>query len=64
MHFDQQALAVPNFTCFTTEGAADAGSFAINVKRPHTIVLKPDVVIWAALAGFTTLLADRTTASS
>jgi uncharacterized membrane protein YdfJ with MMPL/SSD domain len=31
------ALAVPSFTYFTTERAADFGFFAIDLSRPHTI---------------------------
>jgi len=37
------ALAVPTFTFFTRERAADLGFFTIDVSRPHTIVLNPIV---------------------
>ena len=53
------ALAVPSITFFTTERVADAGFFAIDVKRPHTIVLNPAVGIVALVAGALLLLAGR-----
>ena len=37
------ALAVPTFTFFTTERAADVGFFTINISRPHTLVFNPIV---------------------
>ena len=37
------ALAVPSFTYFTTERAADFGFLKIDVSRPHTIILNPIV---------------------
>jgi hypothetical protein len=37
------ALAVPSFTYFTTEHAADVGFFTIDISRPHTIVFNPIV---------------------
>ncbi len=37
------ALLVPSITFFTTERVADAGFFAIDVQKPHTIVLNPVV---------------------
>lgn len=55
------ALVVPSITFFTTERAVDAGFFAIDYKKPHTIVLNPIVGIVAALAGVAMLFADRRT---
>jgi hypothetical protein len=57
------ALAVPSFTFFTTDRAVDAGFFAIDVQRPHTIVFNPIVGIVAALAGVAMLFADRRTST-
>lgn len=37
------ALAVPSFTYFTTEHAANVGFFTIDVSRPHTVILNPMV---------------------
>ena len=48
--FGIAALAFQSVTFFTTERVVDAGPFAIDVKKPHTIVLHP-VVGFAALAG-------------
>ena len=53
------ALAVPSITFFTTERVADAGFFAIDVKKPHTIVLNPIVGIVAVVAGVAILFAGR-----
>jgi hypothetical protein len=44
------ALTVQGFTFFTTDRVVDAGPFAIDVHKPHTIVFHP-VVGLAALAG-------------
>jgi uncharacterized membrane protein YidH (DUF202 family) len=57
------ALAVPSVTFFTTDRAVDAGFFAIDVQRPHTIVLNPVVGVVAAVAGVAMLFADRRTAA-
>ena len=48
--FGIAALAFQSVTFFTTERVVDAGPFAIDVKKPYTIVLHP-VVGFAALAG-------------
>ena len=53
------ALAVPSVTFFTTERVVDAGFFAIDVKRPHTVVLNPAVGVVAALAGVAMLFAGK-----
>ena len=58
------ALAVPSITFFTTERAVDAGFFAIDVQKPHTIILNPIVGIVAALAGVAMIFADRRTAAA
>ena len=44
------ALMFQGVTYFTTERVAQAGPFAIDVHKPHTIILHPIVGI-AALAG-------------
>jgi uncharacterized membrane protein YidH (DUF202 family) len=58
------ALAVPSVTFFTTDRAVDAGFFAIDVQRPHTIVLNPVVGVVAAVAGVAMLFADRRAAAA
>jgi len=45
------ALAVPSFTYFTTDRVADAGFFAIDISRPHTVVTNPIVGGIALAAG-------------
>jgi hypothetical protein len=44
------ALAFQGVTYFTTERVAQAGPFAIDVHKPHTIILHPIVGI-ACIAG-------------
>ena len=58
------ALAVPSFTYFTTERAADVGFFAIDVKRPHTIVFNPIVGGIALAAGIVLTIVGSRTASA
>jgi uncharacterized membrane protein YidH (DUF202 family) len=53
------ALAVPTITFFTTERVADTGFFAIDVSRPHTIVLNPIVGIVAVVAGICLAMSGR-----
>jgi len=48
--FGIAALAFQGITFFTTERVVDAGPFAIDVHKPHTIVFHP-IVGLAALAG-------------
>jgi uncharacterized membrane protein YidH (DUF202 family) len=55
------ALAVPSLTFFTTERAVDAGFFAIDYQKPHTIVLNPVVGVVAVVAGVAMLFAGRRT---
>ena len=50
MLFGIVALTVQSVTFFTTERVVDAGPFAIDVHKPHTIIFHP-VVGFAALAG-------------
>ena len=57
------ALAVPSFTYFTTERAADFGFFTIDISRPHTIILNPIVGGAALVAGIVLLLMGRRSAS-
>ena len=57
------ALAVPSFTYFTTERAADFGFFKLDISRPHTIVLNPLVGGAALVAGIALLLMGRRSAS-
>jgi uncharacterized membrane protein HdeD (DUF308 family) len=57
------ALAVPSFTYFTTERAAEFGFFKIDISRPHTIVLNPIVGGAALVAGIVLLLMGRRSAS-
>jgi uncharacterized membrane protein HdeD (DUF308 family) len=57
------ALAVPSFTYFTTERAADFGFFKIDISRPHTIILNPIVGGAALVAGIVLLLMGRRSAS-
>jgi hypothetical protein len=57
------ALAVPSFTYFTTERAADFGFFKIDISRPHTIILNPIVGGAALVAGIVLFLMGRRLAS-
>ena len=50
------ALAVPSFTYFTTERAADFGFFKIDISKPHTFILNPIVGGAALVAGIVLLL--------
>ena len=56
------ALAVPSFTYFTTERAADFGFLKIDISRPHTIILNPIVGGTALLVGIVLLLTARRSA--
>ena len=53
------ALAVPSITFMTTERAVDAGFFAIDYHKPHTIILNPMVGIVAVIAGVVMMIASR-----
>ncbi len=55
------ALAVPSFTFFTTERAADVGFFTIDISKPHTIVFNPIVGGITVVVGIVlTILGMRT----
>ena len=51
------ALMFQGFTYFTTERVAQAGPFAIDVQKPHTIVLHPIVGILSIAGGVACLFA-------
>ncbi len=53
------ALAIPTFTYFTTERAADNSYFKIDVSRPHTVVLNPLVGAGLLIAGVVLMLVGR-----
>jgi uncharacterized membrane protein HdeD (DUF308 family) len=53
------ALGFQSFTFFTHDRVAEAGPFAIDVAKPHTIVLHPIVGIVALAAGVFLVLAGR-----
>jgi hypothetical protein len=50
------ALSYQSITFFTQERVADAGPFAIDVTKPHTIYFHPLVGIIALLVGAVLLL--------
>jgi hypothetical protein len=50
------ALAVPSITFFTTERVADVGFFAVDIQKPHTIVLNPIAGIVALAVGLVLML--------
>jgi hypothetical protein len=53
-------LLVPSFTFFTQERVADVGFFAIDVKKPHTVILNPGVgIALLAVGGIMFMMADR-----
>lgn len=56
------ALLVPSITFFTRERAVDGGFFAIDVSRPHTIVMNPAVGALAMIAGILMLVLSPRTA--
>jgi hypothetical protein len=58
------ALAVPSITFFTQERAVDAGFFAIDVQRPHTIILNPIAGIVAVVAGIALAIAGSRKAAA
>jgi hypothetical protein len=53
------AFAIPTFTYFTTERAADTGFFKIDVSRPHTLVINPLVGAGLVIAGVVLMLIGR-----
>ena len=58
--FGVAALMFQGFTYFTTERVAQAGPFAIDVQKPHTIILHPIVGIVAIAGGVACLFAGGT----
>jgi hypothetical protein len=57
--FGIAALVFQGFTFWTTERVAQAGPFAIDVEKPHTIVLHPLVGVAAVVGGAAMMLAGR-----
>jgi hypothetical protein len=55
--FGIAALVFQGFTFYTTERVAQASPFAIDVRKPHTIVLHPLVGVAAIVGGAAMLLA-------
>ena len=53
------ALMFQGFTYYTTERVAQAGPFAIDVQKPHTIILHPIVGIVAVVGGIAMMMAGR-----
>ena len=51
------ALMFQGVTYYTTERVAQAGPFAIDVQKPHTIVLHPIVGIAALVGGIVMIMA-------
>lgn len=58
------ALFVPSITFFTSERVADAGFFAIDVSKPHTIVLNPAVGAALLALGLLLLVVGRKPANA
>jgi hypothetical protein len=55
--FGIAALVFQGFTYYTTERVAEAGPFALDVQRPHTIVLHPILGVAALVGGIAMLMA-------
>jgi Short repeat of unknown function (DUF308) len=55
--FGVAALMFQGVTYYTTERVAQAGPFAIDVQRPHTIVLHPVIGIAALVGGIAMMMA-------
>jgi len=53
------ALSYQGFTFFTHERVVEAGPFAIDVAKPHTIIFNPILGIVALVAGVILLIAGR-----
>jgi hypothetical protein len=58
--FGIAALLFQGVTYYTTERVAQAGPFAIDVHKPHTIILHPVVGIAALVGGIAMMMAGRT----
>jgi hypothetical protein len=55
--FGVAALMFQGVTYYTTERVAQAGPFAIDVQKPHTIVLHPVIGIAALVGGIVMTMA-------
>jgi hypothetical protein len=55
--FGVAALMFQGVTFYTTERVAQAGPFAIDVHKPHTIILHPVVGIAALVGGLVMIVA-------
>jgi uncharacterized membrane protein HdeD (DUF308 family) len=53
-------LLFQGFTYFTTERVAQAGPFAIDVQKPHTIILNPIVGLEALACGVACVVGGST----
>ena len=51
------ALLFQGVTYYTTERVAQAGPFAVDVQKPHTIILHPVVGIAAMVGGIAMIVA-------
>jgi hypothetical protein len=57
-------FVVPSIPFFTRERVADVGFFAIDVNKPHTILLNPGVGIALLVVGAVLFLTSGKRASS
>jgi hypothetical protein len=55
--FGIAALLFQGVTYYTTERVAQAGPFAIDVQKPHTIILHPVIGIAALVGGIVMMMA-------
>jgi hypothetical protein len=55
--FGVAALLFQGVTYYTTERVAQAGPFAVDVQKPHTIILHPVVGIAALVGGIVMMMA-------
>jgi hypothetical protein len=55
--FGVAALLFQGVTYYTTERVAQAGPFAIDVQKPHTIILHPVIGIAALVGGIVMMMA-------
>jgi hypothetical protein len=53
------AMTYQGFTFFTHERVVDAGPFAIDISKPHTIVFNPLLGLVALIVGAVLLIAGR-----
>jgi len=57
--FGIAALMFQGVTYYTTERVAQAGPFAIDVHKPHTIILHPVIGVAALVGGVVVMMAGR-----